>query len=104
MEKKQNESEIRKCMGSVIQYGHVIQVRHNFFFFIKLSKAFLKKSDTESTIMILLMTYEIRWVDNYGRESIYITIDDFLGVCPSFRKLLLGFLRYQAEIFCVDFY
>ena len=35
---------------------------------------------------------------------IYITIDDFLGVCPSFRKLLLGFLRYQAEIFCVDSY
>ena len=26
LEKKQNESEIRKCMGSVIQYGHIIQV------------------------------------------------------------------------------
>ena len=36
--------------------------------------------------------------------NIYITIDDFLGVCPSNRKLLLGFLRYQAEIFCVDSY
>ena len=36
-------------------------------------------------------------------DKIYRTIDDFLGVCPSFRKLLLGFLRYQSEIFCVDF-
>ena len=25
-------------------------------------------------------------------------------MCLSFRKLLLGFYRYQAEIFCVDFY
>ena len=33
------------------------------------------------------------------RLIIYITIDDCLGVCPSFRKLLLGFLRCQAEIF-----
>ena len=30
VEKKQNESETRKCMGSVIQYGHVIQVRNIF--------------------------------------------------------------------------
>ena len=35
---------------------------------------------------------------------IYIAIDDFLGVCPSFRKPLIGFLRYQAEIFCLDSY
>ena len=27
MEKKQNESETRKCMGSEIRYGTVIQVR-----------------------------------------------------------------------------
>ena len=26
VEKKQNESEIRKCMGSVILYGDIIQV------------------------------------------------------------------------------
>ena len=28
VEKKQNETETKKCMGSVIQYGNVIQVRH----------------------------------------------------------------------------
>ena len=28
VEKKQNESETKKCMGSVIQYGNVIQVGH----------------------------------------------------------------------------
>ena len=33
MEKKQNESEIRKCIGSVIQYGDIIQVSHKFSFF-----------------------------------------------------------------------
>jgi hypothetical protein len=27
VEKKQNASESRKCLGSVIQYGNVIQVR-----------------------------------------------------------------------------
>ena len=31
VEKKQNESEIRKCMGSVIHYGDNIQVRHLLF-------------------------------------------------------------------------
>ena len=30
VEKKQNESEIRKCMGSVIHYGDNIQVRQIF--------------------------------------------------------------------------
>ena len=27
VEKKQNETETKKCMGSLIQYGNVIQVR-----------------------------------------------------------------------------
>lgn len=27
VEKKQNETETKKCMGSIIQYGNVIQVR-----------------------------------------------------------------------------
>ncbi len=27
VEKKQNESESKKCMGSIIQYGNIIQVR-----------------------------------------------------------------------------
>ena len=29
VEKKQNESETKKCMGAVIQYGNVIQVGHH---------------------------------------------------------------------------
>ena len=43
VEKKQNESEIRKCMGSVIHYGDNIQVRHQVFFFLgpKLQNSFV---------------------------------------------------------------
>ena len=52
-----------------------------------------------SSIIGLLIDFQ-----NSVYINICIKIDDFLGVCPSFRKLLLGFLRYQAEIFCVDSY
>ena len=73
---------------------HCSFIHHTKFFILRpiVYKAFLLLGCIEFILSITLCI------------SIYITIDDFLGVCLSFRKLLLGFLRYQAEIFCVDSY
>jgi len=33
VEKKQNETETKKCMGSIVQYGNIIQVGDDAFLF-----------------------------------------------------------------------
>jgi len=55
VEKKQNESETKKCMGSVIQYGNVIQVRGKATSFLR------SRLDLELRSVLLPKWFHFSW-------------------------------------------
>ena len=59
VEKKQNESEIRKCMGSVIHYGDNIQVRHGFLYLWILRTFFRVLYARRHIVVLYVMLYEM---------------------------------------------
>ena len=59
VEKKQNESEIRKCMGSVIHYGDNIQVRHGFLYLWILRTFFRVLYARRHRVVLYVMLYEM---------------------------------------------